>query len=1264
MTALRIITYNTQGLQGIQKRIDVFDYLKNKKCQIYCLQDTHFTANDETNIRDQWGNDCIFSNHKSNARGVAILFGRDLDYKIHRSIIDIDGNYIILDLTVHNQKLTLVNLYGPNNDKPEFFQLISNYIDEIGNSENIICGDFNCVLNPELDYYNYKAMNNPKARNQIVELINTKYLLDPFRENYPTQKKFTWKRRNPCKQARLDFFLISENLMQFVKSTTIDSSYRSDHSIVILEFNFTNFSHGKSFWKHNNSLLTDPDYLKQINKKITDIKRQYALPVYNMDDINEIPNEEVQLKINDQLFLDTLLMEIRGEAISYSSFKHKQRNKRENTLIKQIDEIEHNTEDNSTSELLENLKTELYEIRNEKLKGYMIRSKAQYIDQGEKPTKYFCGLEKHNYTSKIIGQIEKEDGSMIVEQNEILKETEIFYKNLYENKDDSLDTVDLDDLMKDTEIPTLTNEEAESIEGLLTYKEISEVLFNMKHDKSPGITGFTAEFFKVFWKQLGHFVLRAINFGYKMGELSITQRQGIIICIPKENKPKQFLKNWRPLTLLDLVYKIASGSIANRIKSVINKLISKDQTGFIKGRYIGENIRLIYDLMNYTEQNNIQGLLLLIDFEKAFDSLSWQFIQKALKHLNFGNSLLRWVDIFYRNISSAVSQCGYLSSFFNIGRGCRQGDPLSPYLFILCAEFLSILIRKNENIKGIVVQDTEFKISQFADDTSIFLDGSSESLNHTLEELDRFAKISGLKINYDKTQLVWIGSKKYSTDTIKTKWKLLWGGCRFKLLGINFNVDLGKIVKENYDLKIQQLEKVVTQWGKRTLTPLGKITLIKTLMISVFNHLFIMLPNPDQIIIDHINDVMFNFLWSNKPSKIKKSTVIGEYEIGGLKMVNIKACIDALKATWMRRLLTTDSKWQVFIKYNIQTENITGCGTKYLEDKMIHLGNKFWADVFQSIINIDKNIIITEEEILKSPLYYNSNIRIGEQHIYLKTWFKKGVRYINDLVNENGIFYEQAEFTEKTGIQTNFIQYNGLIQSIKQYFKQLKIEISHREPSPFIPSHIYPILKHSKGSKDMYYLLNKKHETPTGQNTWNKLYNIPEKEWKNIHKFPFKITKYPALQWFQISINHNILVTNKTLFKMKIKNDALCTFCQSSDESIVHLLWKCEKTQKFIRDVQIWLSTYDIHYDMNEKHFLLGLQEERILPKVLNFILVYVKYYIYLARCKNQIPYLSVFQKKLEFMYKVHKQIAFSNHDLENFQKDWSPFQVLIHDIE
>ena len=140
------------------------------------MQDTHFTTEEEINIRDQWGNNnCIFSNCQSNARGVAVFFEKELDFKIHRKIIDTDGNYIILDLTVNNEKITLTNLYGPNNDNPQFFQTILDYIDEIGNSEVIICGDYNCVINPELDYYNYKNINNTKARDKVLEIINKKY---------------------------------------------------------------------------------------------------------------------------------------------------------------------------------------------------------------------------------------------------------------------------------------------------------------------------------------------------------------------------------------------------------------------------------------------------------------------------------------------------------------------------------------------------------------------------------------------------------------------------------------------------------------------------------------------------------------------------------------------------------------------------------------------------------------------------------------------------------------------------------------------------------------------------------------------------------------------------------------------------------------------------------------------------------------------------------------------------------------------------------
>ena len=167
-------------------------------------------------------------------------------------------------------------------------------------------------------------------------------------------------------------------------------------------------------------------------------------------------------------------------------------------------------------------------------------------------------------------------------------------------------------------------------------------------------------------------VVRAINCIFNKGELPITQRLGIISCLPKGDKPRQFLKNWRPITLLNVLYKIISGCLSHRIKQTLNPIISDTQTGFLKGRYIGENTRFIYDIMAYTETNNIPGLLVLIDFEKAFDSMSWSFIYKVLKYYGFGGNFIQWIKILNTNFRASVLQSVFLSEQFDIQRGCRH----------------------------------------------------------------------------------------------------------------------------------------------------------------------------------------------------------------------------------------------------------------------------------------------------------------------------------------------------------------------------------------------------------------------------------------------------------------------------------------------------------------------------------------------------------------------------------------------------------------
>ena len=150
----------------------------------------------------------------------------------------------------------------------------------------------------------------------------------------------------------------------------------------------------------------------------------------------------------------------------------------------------------------------------------------------------------------------------------------------------------------------------------------------------------------------------------------------------------------------------------------------------------------------------------MVDFEKAFDSVSWVFIRKALHFFNFPKTIVDMFNTLYHNPSSCITFNGQYSNWFKLGRGCRQGDPISPYLYLICAEIMSLMFRKNNNIKGIKVRDNETLISLFADDTTLFLDGSKESFEEAIHILDNFSAISGLKINNDKTQIVWLGSKK------------------------------------------------------------------------------------------------------------------------------------------------------------------------------------------------------------------------------------------------------------------------------------------------------------------------------------------------------------------------------------------------------------------------------------------------------------------------------------------------------------------------
>ena len=373
-----------------------------------------------------------------------------------------------MDIEINSRIIRLVNVYGPNNDDPNFYKAIK---DKCEDKQCIMGGDWNVVLDTEKDCFNYKHINNPKARDQILENIETLHLTDIWRAFNIDENRYTWRRKSPIKQAHLDYFLISEYLFEDVQDCVIEAGYRSDHSLVMLTLGSLRQKQRNSFWKFNNSLLKDKEYGKVIKETITKIKQQYMIPLYNSENINDIPHSELQFYISDQLWFETLLMEIRGKTISYASFRKKQTREKENKLFEDINKLETNIE-NIDIESLDQMKKELVDIRKTKIEGAFIRSRARWVEEGEKLTNYFCNMENINFVNKVMNRIEKPDGNVIIDTSDIVEETQCFYEKLYASRESNLTDFDFESSLSDGSVPKFKPEEASQLNGEIKYNEL------------------------------------------------------------------------------------------------------------------------------------------------------------------------------------------------------------------------------------------------------------------------------------------------------------------------------------------------------------------------------------------------------------------------------------------------------------------------------------------------------------------------------------------------------------------------------------------------------------------------------------------------------------------------------------------------------------------------------------------------------------------------------------------------------------------------
>ena len=1229
MDGISIVSFNVNGMKNRMKRKTFFSFFRKNKYDVICLQETHITKKEVNIWEKEWGGQIFYKTGSDKSKGEMILITKNFNGEA--KLEQAEDRILTISVTKEKNTLIIANVYAPNNgrDKASFYQKLAEDMKKYEDNNLIVVGDFNCTIDPELDIISGYPHNKAESES-FKEAFNQLGLLDLWRIQHPTEKDFTWSRRNPFIARRLDYCFVSEGILTYNASCKHSCMPNSDHKAIVLEISESNFTRGPGYWRFNNSYLKNETFAKLMNETIQNFKRT---------------NEELESSLKWEM----CKLEIRNTCIEFGKKSACQKRNELIVLNMKLKEIEKNISDNPQNEaaLAEyyKLKQKMEVLHMYKTKGAQIRARLKWIEEGEKNTKFFCNLEKVRSKNNVIEKLTKETGEVITNQKDILEEQVSYYRHIYSQKTESTDIRESVQTFSEGEsYRKLDIEEANACEGKVTLSETTSALRNMKNDSAPGSDGLTIEFYKFFWGKIGDLVTNSFNESFDKEELSYTQRQGVITLIHKgKDLERDKLNNWRPITLTNTDYKILAKALAERLGTVIGKLVSEDQVGFIKNRNISTVIRTIDDVVNYLNKTGKVGYLLALDYAKAFDSISKDYLLHIFETFGFGNEFQKWVKVLTNKSQSRINHGGWVSESFNIDCGIRQGCPFSPLAFVLAVELLAIKIR-NSNITGIKVpsceeeRDTFVKIKQYADDTTLFLK-HREDMKQALNIIKSFEAFSGLKLNINKTKALAVGTQPPEKNLPFAIVK------KIKILGIYFEADkMAKNIEDNWKTRMEVIQNLIVKWSRRDLSIHGKIVVVKTFLVSQLIYVMQSIGVPEDALIK-INTMLYKFVWQRKHSnrkafeKVKRTTMEADYQYGGQKMINVNNLQKIFYLQWAGKLYMSDDKeqWSDIPKWHLNKilgNNGTfmlNCKAKDLRS-LDNIQNNFWEDVIRTYLNNKEPLKaedINSSNFRELPLFYNDLITYKRKVLYFPRWKIKGIEYVKDMIHPTEKRLLTHIEIERIIGQPNaeiIFQYNALRNAIPNMWiewiqredgLQQSIQAPQCEASFF-----------NTKPKMIKEYLEKKENKPQSNISrhWKRKFDFELDE--NIWMLARAATKETRLLELQWKLNHNIYPTNILLQKMKVKETNKCDTCLGDVDFIEHFFFQCPKVSKLWENAEkniafqigkkIKLSMTDVLFGVNNEEYT---QNQK---SIINHILLIGKMSISIAKKTHTLEALHI----------------------------------------
>ena len=840
---LTITTLNTRSIRQPDKRHTVFSILSHLPSDVVLLQECGIPFRElDGALGEEWrlGDSLWSGSNIARADGVGTLIKNPFVKTTSRDIVE-SGRILVTDLEVGGSPLRVINVYGPTSvaERVSLFTKLTPLLH--CTMPVVVGGDFNCALRDE----DRSKPRRDRSSTLLRSLIDDFSLCDAGGASPP---QHTYVNSSGSSSSRIDMLLLSPGLRVHTYSTR--AVHFSDHHMVTVSLVWEkSITVGKGLWRMNVSHLQDPQVRLSFSRRY--------LEWVSLKDLFDSPVE----------WWEMVKERVRGYFRAVGRRKAKERRavfERHNAALQRLSLLQARGLDVSSE--IAQARVNLTALYREERKKHTFRSKLQGLEEDEKCTRFF--FRRARSKTNNISSLYNNGGVVVSGEAEVREVAREFYEGLYSERPS-------DGALMDTFLDGLDRRLGdEPMEEELSVEELTGAAHSMNHHKAPGPDGIPAEFYQAYWDLLKADVAEVFRAAYREGRLGASLRQSSVTLVPKKGDLKD-LRNWRPINLLSVDYKIMAKALMRRFQGLITSVIGPDQTCSVQGRSINDNLLLVRDLIIHSGERRSPLCLLSLDQEKAFDRVSHVCLERVLERMNIPGPLLRWTKICLTDITGRVVVNQQPSAPFAVRSGVRQGCPLASLLYVIYLEPFLQAIRANPGVAGYPLPGAggdRLKVMAYMDDITIVAT-DSRSIACATKALDDFCAATGALVNREKSEMFlspcWSEELTASFPVRRNT---------IKLLGVTFQADGGGRI--SWEGALRHVQNKIRSWSARPLTMAGKILVLKAIVLPVLLYVGRVFP-PDKATGKLITRLAFRFVWGSSMEKLKRVTLLKEERNGG-----------------------------------------------------------------------------------------------------------------------------------------------------------------------------------------------------------------------------------------------------------------------------------------------------------------------------------------------------------------------------------------------